>query len=157
MSRDIQVYRWRTIAFLDLQSAIYLACRLQFAHRALQGHSLLALPSAQQVRWQEPVGCQQKMYAVQSGSLTIANTMHASSGPAPLDITSRVKSRRNTTKPETSVKASTMILTRVPAGVELSRSMMALVLDGRVDRTERRRKPRRRTCEGSHGSSLHIG
>lgn len=136
MSRDIQVYGWRTMAFLNLQFPVYLACRLQFAHHALQGRSLLAPPSAQQVRWKEPRSRQRKMHAVQSASLTIANTMHASSGPAPLDITSRVKSRRNTTKPETSVKASTMILTRVPAGVMLLVSILTVLLERRVRRTD---------------------
>ena len=56
--------------------------------------------------------------------LTIASTIHASSNPALFDITSRVKRRKKTTRPETSVKASTMILTRIPAGVGLSVSMM---------------------------------
>lgn len=135
MSRDIQVYRRRMMIFLHLQFPVYLACRLQFAHRALQGHSSLAPPSAQQVRWKEPMSRQQKMHAAQPASLTIAKTMHASSGPAPLDITSRVKSRRNTTKPETSVKASTMILTRVPAGVMLLVSILTVLLERRVRRT----------------------
>jgi hypothetical protein len=91
------------------------------------------------------------------GLLTIASTIHASSSPAPFDITSRVKRRRNTTRPDTSVKASTMMLTRVPAGVVLLRSILAIVLDKRVDRMEKRRKPMRRIYEGLHGSSLHNG
>lgn len=60
--------------------------------------------------------------------LTMAITMHRSSNPADLDITSRVNKRRNTIMPETRVKASTMVLTRTPAGVELSCSITTMVL-----------------------------
>ena len=49
----------------------------------------------------------------------MASTIKASSHPAIFDITRRVKRRKKTTKLETRVKASTMILTRIPAGVEL--------------------------------------
>lgn len=50
------------------------------------------------------------------GWLTMASPIHASSNPALFDITKRVKIRKKTTMAEMTVKVSTMISTRVPAG-----------------------------------------
>jgi hypothetical protein len=57
--------------------------------------------------------------------------MHASSKPAPLVRTSLVKMRRNTTRPEMSVNARTIVLTRVPAGVEISRFNIVAIAGGK--------------------------
>lgn len=85
---------------------------------------------------------------VNDDELTMANAIHASSNPAALLSTNRVKRRRKTISPEMSVNTSTMVFTRVATGVNTWFAIVDIATE--VKRRETRNREPSLSVHGLH-------